>query len=291
MTASSDLTANAAVALDPAAVLARAHTENFPVASRLLPRRYREHLLAIYSYARLIDEIGDSSSGDRVAELDWADAEIRRGFAGSATHPVFVAAASTALAVGADLQPFVDLIAANRMDQTVTRYRSYDDLAGYCALSANPVGRLVLAVFGASTPQTIAWSDSVCTGLQLVEHWQDVAEDYRAGRIYLPEEDRARFSVGESLLADSSADPALRRLLAFETNRARDLLVAGIPLVAKLVPAGALAVAGFIGGGLAQIDAIEAARFDVLAAPVKASGTRVAARTARVLVSARARRP
>jgi squalene synthase HpnC len=272
------------LALEPKAVLDQAGAENFPVASRILPRRDREHLEAIYGFARLIDDIGDESPGDRLAELAWAEAELDRAFAGGAVHPIFKRAATTARAIGTTRVPFLALIAANRRDQTVTRYLTIADLEDYCALSANPVGRLVLAVFGADSAATRQASDAICTGLQLVEHLQDVGEDYAAGRIYLPTEDLERFGVAEADLGAQSATPALRRLVAFEVARSHGYFHDGAPLVGMLSGTSAIAIAGFIGGGLAQLDAIEAASFDVLAAPVKASHTAVARKAARTLV-------
>jgi len=272
------------------AVLAKAETENFPVALRLLPARTRRQLLALYGYARFVDDLGDLAPGDRLAQLDWAESELDLALEGRAAHPVFVTAGEMARRCGASRQPFADLIAANRQDQLVTRYGTFEELLGYCRLSANPVGRLVLAVFGRSGPLLEQWSDSICTGLQLVEHWQDVAEDHAAGRVYLPKEDLDRFAVTEGELAGTTVSPALRRLLAFETGRAKALLEGGRPLVAALDGTARLAVAGFLGGGLAQISAIEAARYDVLARPVKASKRKVARASVAELVAAAAGR-
>src|SRR5215469_12172405 len=189
--------------LDETSLAARARSENFTVASRLLPAHIRRHLLAFYAYARLVDEVGDSYQGDRLAVLNQLEAQLRAALdRGSATDvwPAVAAAAGSVVELGRDPAPLFDLIAANRQDQTVTSYRSFADLCDYCQLSANPVGRLVLAAFGAGSPERIApeqieWSDSICTGLQLAEHWQDVAEDAAAGRVYLPEEDLQRFGV------------------------------------------------------------------------------------------------
>src|SRR5262249_22641472 len=153
---------------------------------------------------------------------------------------------------------------------------TYEDLAQYCALSANPVGRLVLAIFGRDDAVLRGWSDSICTGLQLVEHWQDVAEDYRAGRIYLPLEDLEHFGVDPAALGEPTTSLELRSLLACETGRARRLLVGGAPLVTALGGRPRVAIAGFVGGGLAQLDAIERQGYEVLAAPVKASKAAVA---------------
>lgn len=143
-------------------------------------------------------------------------------------------------------QPLRDLIQANRQDQRVTRYQTFAELAQYCELSANPVGQIVLYIFGVATGERIALSDSICTALQLAEHWQDVAEDLANGRIYLPGEDLKRFNVTEADLAVPTAGPALRDLMRFETDRAAGLLDQGAPLVGTLRGAARVAVAGYL---------------------------------------------
>lgn len=275
-------------------VMGRAPAENFPVASRLLPPATRRHLLALYGFARLADEIGDAavacpaaapSAGRTLARLDWLEAELDAAYAGRATHPVLVRLTPTLAELGLPAEPFRALIEANRRDQTVTDYATYDELLEYCRLSANPVGRLVLAIFGRATPERVAWSDSVCTGLQLVEHLQDVAEDARAGRVYLPAEDRARFRVRRGDLTAARASLGLRALVAFEADRARRFLIGGAGLLATLPPRPRLAVAGFVAGGLAALDGIAAAGGDVLAATsLRPKKTAVARWTARLLV-------
>jgi squalene synthase HpnC len=162
------------------------------------------------------------------------------------------------------MQPFLDLIEANRQDQVVSRYRTFDELLGYCRLSANPVGRIVLHVFGSFSERRAELSDSICTGLQLAEHWQDVAEDLRAGRIYLPGQDLAAFGCSEQDLALPSAPRQVRELMAFETARAAGLLDAGAPLIGTLRGAARLAVAGYVAGGRAALAAIAGAGHDVL---------------------------
>jgi squalene synthase HpnC len=248
-----------------------ASSENFTVASRLLPRQQREHLMALYGFARLADDIGDESSGDRFAELDWLEGELDRAFAGVATHPVLVRLQPTVAACGLSRQPFVDLIEANRRDQAVTTYSTWPELLDYCALSANPVGRLVLAVFEADTPERVAWSDDVCSGLQVVEHLQDVAEDAGRGRVYLPAEDLARAGCTTDDLVQPAASPRLRSVVARIGDRARQLLGAGAPLARSLRGRPRWAVAGFCGGGLAALDAIVAADHDVLGRPARPS--------------------
>lgn len=248
----------------------RARGENFPVASLVLPRATRQHLRAIYGFARLADELGDEVAGDRYALLDWLEDEVDRAYNGRPEHPAMRRLGATVAALDLPREPFLALIEANRRDQAVTRYATYEDLLAYCELSANPIGRLVLMVFGAATPERVAWSDAVCTGLQLVEHWQDVGEDFRRGRVYLPAEDLARFECTEHDLAGHEPTPALRRLLAFELDRARRLLDQGEPLIASLHGRHRLAVAGFVAGGRAAASAVERSGFDVLRAAPRA---------------------
>jgi squalene synthase HpnC len=273
-----------------AAIRARSRTENFPVAGRLLGRRMRDQLLAIYDYARLIDELGDSAEGDRLAALQWAEDELDRAVQGRAVHPVFAALQEPLHVRALPSEPFARLIEANRMDQRVSRYRSWDELRGYCRLSADPVGELVLAVFGAADPPRIALSDSICTGLQLTEHLQDIAEDHAAGRIYMPLEDLERFGVAEADLTGGAGAPAgVRSLVAFECQRGRSLLNAGLPLVGLVPRRAAFAVAGFIAGGLAALTAIERAGYDVSGGPPRAGKALFARTLIATLVRARRR--
>ena len=263
----------------PDAVMARAGTENFPVASRMLPRAARVDLLALYGFARLVDELGDTGAGDRLAALDWLEGELELAFQGRASHPLLVRLQPTLRERGLPPGPFKRLIEANRLDQRVKRYGTWEQLRGYCELSANPVGELVLAVLGLSTPERVALSDSICTALQLLEHCQDVAEDLAAGRVYLPAEDLARFRCGEADLHRAHAGPELRAVLAFEVDRSRALLDAGAPLVAQVRGRARLALAGFVGGGRATADAIERAGYDVLAGPPRAGRWRLLSAT------------
>ncbi len=250
-------------------VLSQAGQENFPVASRVLPRASRAHLMAIYGFARLADDIGDEADGDRLALLDWLDEDLDRAAVGHATHPVLQRLTPTIQDLQLPLDPFRALIEANRQDQTVHRYRTFDDLVGYCLLSAAPVGQLVLAVMGLATPGRVALSDQVCIGLQVVEHLQDVAEDAGRGRVYLPQDDLAVAGCDEAALTATSASPAVRAVVAREVARARPLLAAGGPLARTLPLRPRLAVAGFAAGGMAALDAIEQAGHDVLAVPCR----------------------
>jgi squalene synthase HpnC len=248
-----------------AAVLAQARHENFPVASRVLPAAERTHLMAIYGFARLVDDIGDEAEGDRDALLDWLEGELRLAYAGEPAHPLMRTLARTIRACDLPADPFERLIAANRQDQVVTRYRDLDELLAYCRLSAAPVGELVLRVFGEATPERIERSDAVCAGLQIVEHLQDVREDRERGRVYLPQSDLRRCGVTDAELDAPYVSTALRGVLAIEARAARRLLAAGPGLVRQLPRRPALAVAGFVAGGRAALDALEDAHWEILA--------------------------
>ncbi|KOV95437.1 squalene synthase HpnC [Streptomyces sp. NRRL B-3648] len=264
------------------ATLDKAAGENFPVAPFFLPRAWREDLMAVYGFARLVDDIGDGDlapggadarllgvppAADRLVLLDAFEADLRRVFGGTPRHPLLCRLQPTVRRRALTPEPFLGLIAANRQDQLVTRYETYDDLLAYCELSANPVGRLVLAVTGTSTPERVRLSDAVCTALQIVEHLQDVAEDLGRDRIYLPAADMKRFHVQEADLAAKTAGASVRALVAYEAQRARDLLNEGAPLVGSVHGRLKLLLAGFVAGGRAAIRAIAAAEYDVLPGP------------------------
>ncbi|MGA2164084.1 MAG: squalene synthase HpnC [Solirubrobacteraceae bacterium] len=280
----------------PASVMVRAGSENFPVASRMLPRRVREHLLALYGFARLVDELGDAGatgaggdgvggSPDKLAALDWLEGELECVYAGEARHPLLVRLQGTVRVCALPREPFLRLIEANRLDQRVARYDTWEQLLGYCHLSADPVGELVLGVFGSATPERVALSDRICTALQLVEHWQDVAEDLRAGRIYLPAEDLVRFGCTERDLDQPVAAWRVKGLIAFEVARTRELLGEGASLVGTLRGRERLAVAAFVSGADAALGAIERAGYDVLAGPPRAGHARRAAALVRTLAA------
>jgi squalene synthase HpnC len=243
----------------------REQTENFPVALRVLPRDHRRHLAAVYDVARVIDDLGDDAPGDRRALLRGFADDLRTIWDGGWPRaPVLRRLAGTVTACHLGPQPFLDLIEANVHDQEVTEYPTFADLIDYCALSANPVGRIVLAVFGAETPDRVALSDRICTALQIIEHCQDVVEDRRAGRIYLPLEDLHRFGVRPADLDARQASPGLRRLVAFEAGRAAVLLDSGLPLLRQLRGWARLAVGGYAAGGRAAVAALRRADWDVV---------------------------
>jgi squalene synthase HpnC len=270
------------------------HAENFPVALRVLPRSVRHHLIAVYDVARTIDELGDTVVGDRAALLREFRADLDRIWAGQQPRePVLRRLAPTVAAKRLEQQPFHDLIEANLVDQRVRRYANYAQLREYCALSAHPVGRLVLAVFDVSEvshPGAAELSDRVCAALQLVEHWQDVAEDRAAGRVYLPAEDMARFGVTEAALDAPTASPAVRRLLVFQTDRAAALLDSGSELVDLLHGWARLAVAGYLAGGRAAVDALRRVDGDVLGQRARTRRRDMVGHLVRLLATPRRRR-
>jgi squalene synthase HpnC len=261
--------------MDPASagsVAARAHTENFPVASFLFPRAVRPHLRAIYGFARLVDILGDELEGDRLAALDELEAEVEACYEGEPTWQVMQALQPTIRACDLPREPFLRLIEANRIDQSVAEYETWDELEGYCTHSADPVGRLVLGVVGRTEPELVALSDDVCTGLQLVNFLQDVPRDLALGRVYLPAEDRRRFGVTEL----GEPNEPLRRLLEFEAERARGLLGSGEELGRRLGGRVGRGVALFARGGLAALEALERADWDVFTRRPRPSRARLA---------------
>jgi squalene synthase HpnC len=269
---------------------AKEQAENFPVAMRVLPRRYREHLVAVYDVVRTIDDLGDEAAGDRGAQLDEFGRDLSRLWRGEPPRAaVLRRLAPSVRACDLPEEPFQNLIEANRQDQRITGYETYAELLGYCRLSAQPVGRLVLVIFGASTPERVARSDQVCDALQLIEHWQDVAEDRRAGRVYLPREDMKRFGVGETDLDAGTASAAVRRLMAFETGRAAALLDEGAPLVGQLRGWARIAVAGYVAGGRAALDALRRGEGDVLSSTPRPRKADVARHVLSLLLRGRGR--
>ncbi len=260
--------------------LARSHYENFAIGSRLLPRARRRWLAAIYAVVRVADDLADedtaeakSSPAARLAALDdWERGLESAASGGGAPHFAQRAAGEAVCALQLPLAPFRSLFRAFRRDLSQTRYESFEELLGYCRDSANPVGELVLRLFGQYEERLMPASDAICTGLQLVNHWQDVASDARRGRVYLPVEDLLRFGVtAEAVLAgDDSA--ALRRLLAFETARARALLETGGELLTQLRGRLRLEIALFRQAGLVACDVLARADYAVQAGAPRLTG-------------------
>jgi squalene synthase HpnC len=272
-----DFTALRGAVPDAQGVMSKSRLENFRVASPVLPRALRADLYALYGFARLVDDIGDEAEGDRLTLLDWLDSELDALYAGRPTHELMQRLLPTVRAHGIPKDPFRRLIEANRRDQEVSRYRTFDELVEYCRLSADPVGHLVLYVFDCATPERMALSDRVCSALQIVEHLQDVAEDFERGRVYLPLEDMESYGCGIDDLAVRPTPEGVRRVVAFEALRARRLLDEGAPLARQLPWRAGLAVAGFVAGGRAAIAAMERRDHDVLAGAPRASQARRAA--------------
>ena len=274
-----------------AALLEQRHAENFPVSLRVLPRALRQDLVAVYDVVRVIDNLGDEAPGDRLALLDSFATDQHRAFAGEQPETeVLRRLLPTIERRGLSEQPLLDLIEANRVDQRTAQYESFADLVGYCRLSAVPIGRLVLQIFGYPQPELAALSDDVCIALQILEHCQDVAEDYRRGRIYLPQQDMRSYGVPAGELAAPSAGPGLRALVRHEVDRCAELLDSGDELVPRLRGWARLAIAGYLAGGRATVAAIRRVDGDVLSSLAKPSKPAIARYALRALLR-RGRQP
>jgi squalene synthase HpnC len=253
-------------ALAYCARLPATHYENFSVVTWLTPRQHRPAFRSIYAFCRWSDDLGDEV-GDRGRALEllaWWRAELRAMYGGNPRHPVMIALQDTIRQYAIPIEPFEALISAFEQDQTVTEYLTYQQLLDYCTRSANPVGHLVLHVAGAYTAENAVLADCTCTALQLANFWQDVVRDLAIGRIYLPRADRDQFGVGEADLRARRFTPEFAALMRFEVDRARDLLNEGHALVPRIPGALAVDVDLFSRGGLAILDRIERAGFDVL---------------------------
>jgi squalene synthase HpnC len=248
--------------------LARNHYENFSVATWFLPQKLRPHFYSIYAYCRISDDLGDEV-GDPLRSLSLLDEwerELDACYAGSPRHPVFVALRPTILACGIPRDPFANLLTAFRQDQTVTRYKTFDDLLGYCVNSANPVGRLVLYACGYADPERQQLSDFTCTALQLANFWQDVVVDYSKGRIYLPLDDLKQHQVAEADVGARRSSPMFRELMRFEVERARKWFVSGRPLLRSVDRELAIDIELFSRGGEEILNCIARQDYDVLRA-------------------------
>jgi squalene synthase HpnC len=238
---------------------ARAAGENFPVVSFLAPRWARPHLRAIYGFARLVDNLGDEAAGDRSALLD----ELERELDGPPRSEIMRRLHATIAARALPREPFARLLEANRIDQLKKRYETWDEVKEYCTYSADPVGRLVLGVYGrAQEPELVGLSDSICTGLQLVNFLQDPPRDLALGRVYLPQDSLRRFNVRDEDLAGPLTE-RVAALLEFESLRAMTLLEAGLPLARLLGGRPGMSVALYARGGLAALDLLRRAGWDV----------------------------
>jgi len=243
--------------------LAHSHYENFTVASWLLPRETRRHIYAVYAFCRHADDLGDEALGDRLRLLDEWEADLRRCYDWTASHPILVALQDTIRRFAIPSEPFLKLIEANRMDQRTSRYPTFPALLHYCDHSANPVGHLVLYLFGYSDPERQRLADATCTALQLTNFWQDIATDLSKGRIYIPLEDMERFAYSGEELQRGIVNDSFRALMAFELRRTRELFAEGLKLLDMVDGRLRLDFKLFSLGGLAVLTAIERSGYDV----------------------------
>ena len=257
--------------------IALGHYENFPVVSWALPRGLRQHFFNVYAFCRWADDLGDEIAGAdaSLALLAWWRSQLvscyqmishthnNRQSLDLRLHPVFVALIPTIVEFDLPQQAFEDLIQAFEQDQRVREYQTFGQLLEYCQQSANPVGRLVLHLCRSVSPQTLAWSDSICTGLQLANFWQDVARDFAMGRVYLPVEDCEQFGYTRAQLERNEYNEHFEQLMQFEVHRARQFLVDGLPLVSHLPGRLQIDIDLFAQGGLKILDRIEGLQFDV----------------------------
>ncbi|MCX7172215.1 MAG: squalene synthase HpnC [Proteobacteria bacterium] len=243
------------------------HYENFPVASWLLPRHLRAPVAAIYWFARSADDIADEGEFDhaeRLRRLDHYRTELDGIAAGTASlEPLFQRLGGVAAEHQLPLGLFNDLLDAFTQDVTQTRYANFAELMAYCRRSANPIGRLLLHLYQAEGPENLVYSDAICSSLQLINHWQDIGIDWDKGRVYLPQEDLARFAVSEAQIDDGRVDDHWRALLRFQVERARQMMQAGAPLGGRLPGRIGLELRMIIAGGLRILEKIEAVGYDV----------------------------
>ncbi len=243
------------------------HYENFPVASILMPRRLRKPVAAIYHFARAADDItdeGDLPDDERLRQLETFRTELDRiGKNETPLTPLFQNLASTIRQHNLPLPPHYDLLDAFSQDVVTKRYNNYTELLDYCRRSANPVGNLLLHLYGEATPVNLAYSDAICTSLQLINFWQDVAKDYAIQRIYLPLDEMKQYGVAENQIALQVCDDNWRKLMKFQVDRARALMLQGAPLGSVLTGRIGLEMRMIIAGGLRILDKIEAADYDI----------------------------
>jgi squalene synthase HpnC len=253
--------------------LARRHYENFPVASRLLPRQLRPHIAAIYAFARIADDIADegqASDEERLTRLDDWSRRLERAAAGDVdqtgdleTTAVFTALADTICACRLDVGLLANLLRAFRQDVLIKRYDTWESVIDYCSRSANPIGRLVLAVSGYREPRTAEWSDAVCTALQLANFWQDLAVDWRKGRLYVPASIVHAAGAHESDLDRRQITPAWRLAISDVTARTRGLFDTGRPVADAVRGRLRWELRATWLGGVRVLDRLERAQFDV----------------------------
>jgi squalene synthase HpnC len=243
------------------------HYENFPVASILMPKRLRKPVAAIYHFARAADDIadeGDLPNEERLRQLDEFRAELTRIANGETPlTPLFHNLAAEVQQHSLPMQPLYDLLDAFSQDVVKKRYANFDEVLDYCRRSANPVGNLLLHLYGEATPVNIAYSDAICTSLQIINFWQDVEKDHAIGRIYLPLDELAKFGVSETQIAQGVANDAWRELMKFQVDRARAMMISGKPLGTILTGRIGLEMRMIIAGGLRILDKLKNVRYDM----------------------------
>ena len=243
------------------------HYENFPVASLLLPARLRDPVSVIYRFARSADDFadeGDLPAAGRLALLDGYRGELRRLEAGKTGESALFAELGRVIRVfDLPFEPFHDLLNAFTQDVVKSRYASFDEVMSYCRRSADPVGRLMLRLYGRSDARNVACSDAICSALQLINFWQDVEIDFRKDRIYLPQDDMAKFGVTEGQIAARDASGGWWDLIRFQTERARRLMLAGAPLATRLPGRIGLEIRAVVQGGLRILEKLERVRGDM----------------------------
>ena len=246
--------------------LATHHYENFHVVSWLLPKRLHQDFYNVYSYCRWADDLGDEmgDTAESLRLLAWWREELHAMYAGRVTHPVFVALQGTVARYSIPLQPFEDLIGAFVQDQTVTRYRNWEELFGYCRGSANPVGRLVLYLCGYSDAERQHLSDATCTALQLANFWQDVTVDWEKDRVYMPLDVLERNGSSVEDIAVRRATPGFVAAMHEVVDKARELFLEGLPLARMVDRRLAVDIELFSRGGMRVLEKIEAQHYDVL---------------------------
>lgn len=247
--------------------IASDHYENFPVASWLLPAQVRPHIAAVYAFARIADDIADEpghSAAERLDALSVWERHLDAAWDGDAEHPVFIALMATAREHHLPRNLLSDLLSAFRQDVTPPRYATFSDVLDYCRRSADPVGRIVLRLFGHADDEMDARSDAICTALQLTNFWQDLGTDVRHGRFYIPEEDLLRFSVTVDQLQLGTTTPAIRDLLAYQVDRTHALFNEGEPLMRRLNGRLRLEIRLTRLGGMRILDKIEDSGYTVL---------------------------
>jgi squalene synthase HpnC len=245
--------------------LATTHYENFPLVSWMLPQKLHQDFFNVYAYCRWADDLGDEV-GDPAKSLKllgWWRSELQECYAGRASHPVFIALGKTIKRHAIPCEPFEHLIQAFEQDQRLPQYQTFEEVLGYCRNSADPVGRLVLYLVDAANETNFRWSDSICTGLQLANFWQDVARDADIGRRYLPLEDCQRFGYSEADWQQRVTNDAFLKLMEFQVARAESYLRTGLPLVDVMPGRVQVDIDLFVAGGLKILQKVRQIGFRV----------------------------